>query len=65
MEAAKSLPQTFENLVEVINQDFPVTKHSSATEPSGDIVALGETSIEEIEWTPERERGDMHAESSA
>ena len=49
MEAAKSLPQTFEKLVEVINQDFPVTKHSSATEPSGDIVALGETSIEEIE----------------
>ena len=59
MEAAKPLPQTkslphsFEKLIEelpgLINQDFPVTKHSSATEPSGDIVALGETSIEEIE----------------
>jgi hypothetical protein len=49
MEAAKSLPQTFENLIDVIKEDFPVTKRSSATEPSGDIVALGDTSIEEIE----------------
>jgi len=59
MEAAKSLPQakplppSFDKLIKelpgLINQDFPVTKHSSATEPSGGIVALGETSIEEIE----------------
>ena len=59
MEAAKSLPQakplppTFEKLIEelpgLINQELPVAKQSNATEPGGDIVALGETSIEEIE----------------
>ena len=49
MQAAKSLPQTFEKLVEVINEDFPVTKQSNATEPGGYIVAHGETSIGEIE----------------
>ena len=59
MEAAKSLPQakplppTFEKLIEelpgLINQELPVVKQSNATEPSGDIVALGDTSIEEIE----------------
>ena len=62
MEAAKflpqtkSLPQTFNNkLIEELpslikmDQELPVTKQSNATEPSGDIVALGETSIEEID----------------
>ena len=59
MEAAKSLPQTkslrqsvnklIEELPGLINQELPVAKQSNATEPSGDIVALGDTSIEEIE----------------
>ena len=61
MEAAKflsqtkSLPQTFNRLIEELpalikmDQELPVTKQSNATEPSGDIVALGETSIEEID----------------
>jgi hypothetical protein len=59
MEAAKSvppakpLPPTFQKLIEelpgLINQEVPVAKRSDATEPSGDIVALGETSIEEID----------------
>ena len=61
MEAAKSLPQTkflpqtFNKLVEELpspikmDHELPVTKQSNATEPSGDIVALGETSLEEID----------------
>jgi hypothetical protein len=61
MEAAKSLPQTktlpqsvnklIEELPTLIkmNQEIAVTKQSGATEPGGDIVALGETSIEEID----------------
>ena len=59
MEAAKSLPPakplppTFAKLIEelpgLINQEVPVAKQSNATEPGGDIVALGETSIGEIE----------------
>ena len=59
MEAAKSLPPakplppTFQKLIEelpgLINQEVPVAKRSDATEPGGDIVALGETSIEEID----------------
>ena len=61
MEAAKSLPQTkslphtvnklIEELPTLIkmNQEIAVTKQSNATEPGGDIVALGETSIEEID----------------
>ena len=67
MEAAKSLPQvkplppTFEKLIEelpgLINQELPVVKQSNATEPSGDIVALGDTSIEEIEKLMEELRG--------
>ena len=61
MEAAKSLPQakslprTVNKLIEELpalikmNQELAVTKQSNATEPGGDIVALGEISIEEIE----------------
>ena len=61
MEAAKSLPQkkslpqTVNKLIEELpnlikmDQELHVTKQSNATEPGGDIVALGETSIEEIE----------------
>ena len=61
MEAAKSLPhkkslhQTVNKLIEELpalikmDQELAVTKQSNATEPGGDIVALGETSIEEIE----------------
>ena len=58
MEAAKSLPQpkslpqTFEKLIEelpsLINQELPAAKQSSATEPGDDIVAFG-NSIGEIE----------------
>ena len=49
------MPQTFNKLIEELptlikkDQELPVTKLSNATEPSGDIVALGKTSIEEID----------------
>ena len=50
---AKSLPQTFEKLVEelpgLINQELPAAKQSNATEPGDDIVAFGDNSIGEIE----------------
>jgi len=53
MEPMKLQPRTFDNQIKElpgpINQEFPVTKQSDATEPRGDIVALGETSIEEID----------------
>ena len=61
MEAAKflpqtkSLPQTFNKLIEELpalikmDQELPVTKQSNATEPGDDIVAFGDNSIGEIE----------------
>ena len=53
MEPWKLLPPTVNNQIKelpgLINQELSVTKQSDATEPSGDIVALGETSIEEID----------------
>ena len=61
MEAAKSLPQTFDKLMKDMtkemtlpglvktDQKLPVVKQFNATEPGGDMVALGDTSIAEIE----------------
>ncbi len=53
MEAVKSLPPTFEKLIEelpgLINQESSVTKRSDATEAGDDIVAFGDNSIGEIE----------------
>ena len=52
---AKPLPPTFAKLLKTLpdlikaDQELPVAKRSDATEPGGDIVALGETSIEEID----------------
>ncbi len=48
----KPLPKTFEKLIEelpgLINQELPVTKLNDM-EPTGDIVAAGDSSIAEIE----------------
>jgi hypothetical protein len=61
MEAAKSMPPTFDKLMKDMtkemtlpslvktDQKLPVTKQLNATAPGGDIVTLGDTSIEEIE----------------
>ena len=59
MEAAKplpqtkSLPQSFEKLIEelpgLINQELPAAKQSNTTENGDDIVAFGDASIGEIE----------------
>ena len=59
MEAAKSLPQakslppTFDKLIEelpgLINQELPAAKQSNTTENGDDIVAFGDASIGEIE----------------
>ena len=58
MEAAKSLPPTFDTLVKTdmtlpslikADQELPSAKQSNAKEPFDDIVAFGATSIGEIE----------------
>ena len=53
MELMKLQPRTFDNQIKELqgltNQELHVTKQSNTTEPGGDIVALGDTSIEEIE----------------
>ena len=50
---AKSLPQSFEKLIEelpgLINQELPAAKQSNTTENGDDIVAFGDASIGEIE----------------
>jgi hypothetical protein len=48
MEAAKSLPPTFDTLIKT-DQEFACRQAVNATEPGDDIVALGATSIQEIE----------------
>jgi hypothetical protein len=48
MDAAKSLPPTFDTLIKT-DQGLPAGKPSAATEPGDDIVTAGAISIEEIE----------------
>ena len=58
MQAAKSLPPTFDTLIKTdmtlpglikADQELPVAMQSNATEPGDDIVAFGANSIGEIE----------------
>jgi hypothetical protein len=58
MDAAKSLPPTFDTLIKTdmtlpglikTDQELPAAKQSYATEPGDDIVAFGDNSIGEIE----------------
>jgi hypothetical protein len=48
MDAAKSLPPTFDTVIKT-DQGLPNGRQSNATEPGDDIVAFGATSIGEIE----------------